>query len=380
MTWKNYLRGKTRSPAFLWRMVIVVLLTGVITGLLVDWAVVAWINVEGNEPGATDGSDGDSLMPQWDRLDELADAGQWAALWRAIPAVIVSSWRNPGATFLAVLTGVCWLAFALQAIQPRERLDGRTWLPLLGCALGVLSIWLTVFLIFWQERRWNLVESKELAPGLRFFILGVGLREELSKLLCFLPLLPWCVRRRDELSALILAGCVGIGFAMEENVNYIWSSMGSATLTRLLMPAPFHMAMTGLVGLAAYRACRWPREWGPLFAATFAVAALVHGLYDALLVLPSLAELAPAAYLIFVLLMYQFFRELRMLRHQRAETVSLTANFLFCVSMTAAATFVYLCAAVGWRAAGDVLVSGIIAEGMMVYLFLREMPDTMVTV
>ena len=33
--------------------------------------------------------------------------------------------------------------------------------------------------------------------------------------------------------------------------------------------------------------------------------------------------------------------------------------------------------AVGWRQAGDVLIQGIVAQGLMVYLFLREMPERM---
>jgi hypothetical protein len=188
------------------------------------------------------------------------------------------------------------------------------------------------------------------------------------------------VRRRDELAALIIAGCVGIGFAAEENVNYIWGSVGSATLTRLLTPAPFHMAITGLLGLAAYRACVWPKEWGPIFAATFGVAVLAHGLYDSFFSLTALTQYSLVSMLIFVSLIYQFFRELRPLQTLRVEPVSLTANFLFCVSTVAAATFAYLCAAIGWHPAADVLVSGIIGESLMVYLFLREMPETMVTV
>jgi hypothetical protein len=149
---------------------------------------------------------------------------------------------------------------------------------------------------------------------------------------------------------------------------------------RLLMPAPLHMSMTGLVGLAAYRACVWPKEWGPLFVATFGVVVLAHGLYDAFAALPALAEYSLFGMLIFVGLIYQFFRELRPLQALRVEPVSLTANFLFCVSTVAAATFVYLCAALGWHPAADVLVSGIVGQSMMVYLFLREMPETMVTV
>jgi RsiW-degrading membrane proteinase PrsW (M82 family) len=378
MTWRSYLQANTRNPAFLWRMVISILLAGVAVGLAVDWAVPAWIHpdekTEEVEPEPV------PEVSDWDHLEELAAQHKWAELWKKVPASVVKTWRRPGATVLAVLTGLCWLVFAMQAIQVRSANDGRLWLPLMAMLLGILSIWPTVFLIFWQERVWNLKESKEITAGLRFFIAGVGFREELSKFMCFLPLLPWIVRRRDELAALLVAACVGLGFAMEENVQYIYGSVGTSTLARLLTPAPFHMATTGLLGLAAYRACIWPRQCAPQLLAMFGVIVLAHGLYDALLDLPALKEFAIGAVIIFLVLIYQFFRELRPNQTLRVEPISLTANFLFCVSTVAAATFVYLCAAVGWKLALNVLTQGIVAEGLMVYLFLREMPETMVTV
>jgi RsiW-degrading membrane proteinase PrsW (M82 family) len=275
---------------------------------------------------------------------------------------------------------MCWLLFLLQAGQARGWRDLRLWAPLAGLALGVVSIWPTVILIFYQEHRWGIVESEDLAGGIRFFVAGVGLREELSKLVCFLPLLPLVVRARDELAALVAAACVGVGFGMEENVNYIFGSVGTVTTGRLLTAVPFHMAATGLAGLAAYRACRWPKEWGPQFVAVFGVLVLAHGVYDSLIVLPQLEPYAVGSWVIFVLLTYQYFRELRPLRAARADTISLTANFLFCVATVAAATFVYLSAAAGWRAAATAQGQSIAAEAVMVYLFLREMPETMVKV
>jgi RsiW-degrading membrane proteinase PrsW (M82 family) len=283
-------------------------------------------------------------------------------------------------TAVAVATGVCWLAFLLQAIQIRSRWDHRLWTPIAGLALGVLSIWPTLFLIYWQEHRWGIVESEELQGGLRFFLLGVGLREELSKLLCFLPLLPILVRRRDELGALLVAGSVGIGFSMEENVAYISQSVGVDTMGRLLTAGPFHMSLTGLLGLAAYRACVWPREWGPQFVAFAVLAVVAHGLYDAFIVIPALADFNLATSVIFILTVYQFFRELRNLRAVQRDTISLTANFLFCVSTVAAVTFVCLSALVGWQLAFDALAIGVVTQAVMVYLFLREMPETMVRV
>ena len=387
MTWRHYLRVKTRDAAFLWRMVIGVLAAGVLAGLAVDAAVDAWFVAP--DMAALDGGSDPIPVPlppdplptsQHDRLEKLAEEGQWWSVWKGIPWLMAEGWRQWGLTALAVLTGLCWMAFVMQAVQVRRVRDIRLWGPLAGLPLGVMSIWLTLFFIYWQEIGWGLFDSEELIEGLRYYILGVGLREELAKFLCFAVLLPWLVGAGDELAALLCAAAVGLGFAMEENVGYIAGSLGSATLSRLLMPAPAHMALTGLVGLAAYRACRWPRQWGPNFVAVFGVMVLAHGMYDALIGIPALRDLAIGSQVIFVVLLYQFFRELRPLQALRTEPISLTANFLFCVSLVAAATFVYLCAAVGWRMAGDVLAYGIAGQAVMVYLFLREMPETMVRV
>jgi RsiW-degrading membrane proteinase PrsW (M82 family) len=380
MIWRRYLQSRTRNPAFLWRMVIAILLAGVVVGLAADAAMPAWIHAE---PGASAADPRPQPEPEpesWESIERLADAGEWFAAWLGIPQAIVNSWRHLGMTGLAVLTGLCWLAFSLQAIQVRGARDGRLWLPIAALALGTISVWPTLFLDLVQERKWSLTDSDEVTAGLRYYILSVGLREELAKSVCFLPLLPWVVRRRDELGALVVAGCVGLGFAMEENVIYIAGSVGTATLVRLLTPAPLHMAMTGLIGLAAYRACVWPREWAPIFFAMFGVVVLGHGLYDAFLSLPALVDYSLASTVIFVMLIYQFFRELRPLQKLRVEPISLTANFLFCVSTVAAATFVYLSAAVGWRVAADALAAGVLGQAVMVYLFLREMPETMVAV
>lgn len=379
--WRNYLRTKTRNPRFLWQMVMGILLSGVAIGLAVDAFVPAWVKLESASEVQDDFS-GDPDFLAGEHREQLADAGRWGELFLTIPGAMARGWRQAGPTLLGVLTGACWFLFLQQSIQVRSRSDYRGWGLALAVALGVLSIWPTIFLIYWQERVWGLAESVELAAGIRENVLGVGLREEFSKFLCFLPLLPLVVVKRDELAALLLAGGVGLGFGIEENIGYISGSVATATLGRMLITAPFHMAMTGLIGLAAYRACVWPRQCIPNFVATFGVIFMAHGLYDAVAIIPALKEFSIVASIIFVLCVYQFFRELKPLQSTRRlkSTISLTAIFLCCVSLVAAATFIYLCAAIGWQLAADVLVAGIVSYALMVYLFLREMPETMVTV
>jgi hypothetical protein len=140
------------------------------------------------------------------------------------------------------------------------------------------------------------------------------------------------------------------------------------------------MALTGLIGLNAYRAFRDPKKWGPQALAMFGLMVFAHGLYDAAIVLPALADISLASSVIFALVLYQFFHELRNLRSPGRDTISLSATFLCAVSLLTAATFIYISAIVGAQMAADTLITDVVSLAVMVYLFLREMPETMVRV
>ena len=371
MNWRSTLQSKSRQPRFLWRMVISIIVGGIIVGYLAQSI--------GQPSEGVHVEIGQDQRPAND-LDQLAIEGKWAQVWWGIPKTQWYRLEKSGPVVLAALTGCCWLIFTLQALQVIGWRDPRLWLALGGVLLGVLSVWPTIFFVYWQEHGWGLQESRSLIPGLRFFVLGVGLREELAKLLCLLPLMPLLLRLRSELAVLLVSGCVGIGFALEENAGYFAGSGGSDAMGRYLTANPFHMTLTALVGLAVYRGLRSPRDWGLQAVAVFGLMVFAHGLYDAFIVLPALAEYSLFGTIAFALVVYQFFHELRGARAKRPDTVSLTANFLCGVSLVTAATFVYLSATVGFAAAFDVLAQGVLGLAVMVYLFLREMPETMVQV
>jgi len=371
MPWSSYLKTKTRDPAFLWRMVLWIIGLGMLLGL----AAQVWF-----QPGGAAMATGVDSSESWKSLELIAKQGEWRQLWWALPRVVYRRFDIDGANGLAALAGCCWMAFLLHALKVRRLRDGRLWCAIVALPLGVLSIWPTHFFSFWQEQVWNLRDSRELVPGVCFYVLGVGLREELAKLLCLLPLMPLLLRMRSELTAMLVASSVGMGFAVAENVGYISGSRGGATMARFLMANPFHMTLTGLAGLALYRGLRSPKDWGSHAVSTFGLVVIAHGLYDAFLGVAVLAEYAMFTTIVFALVVYQFFRELRALRPSGGDVVSLSANFLCGVSLLTAATFVYLSATQGCSAAFEMLAQGVIGLGVMVYLFLREMPETMVRV
>jgi len=373
MNWQNYLRGRTRDPAFLWRMVLSILAAGMVLGYVAPhfWGTGFW----GTETGAQ------GLLPAGNRLlDQLAREHQWWQLGWAIPGVVFPHLvSTPGPLFLAGWAGLMWLLFLSQTARIHTLYDLRFITILVAVGLGFLSIWPTHFFHYYQEYRWQLVPSHQLGPGLRYFVLGVGLCEEFAKFICLLPLL-MLLRKQDELLVLSASAAVGLGFAIAENAGYFLHSGGSNLLGRFLTANPLHMGLTGLIGLSAFRGIRHPQPWGPQAVALFGVMVIIHGMYDAALALPALAEYAMLATILFIGVMYQFFRELRTLRPVQGETISLTANFLLGISLATAVTFVYLSVTIDWVVAWKIMVSQGLSLSLMVYLFLREMPETLVSV
>lgn len=299
----------------------------------------------------------------------------WRVFW-IIPELMARNFQSRGATALAFACGLGWLALAMQMGQVGHPGGTRIGMMLAGVVMGGLSIWLTDLFIVWQELDWNLVDSNETVEGIRFYVLGVGLREETAKLLMLLPLMPWIVQRRSAVEALMVSASVGLGFAIIENQSYFASSLGADSVGRFLTANFIHMSLTGVIGLAVAHACWSTHEIGRAVL-TFLVVVLVHGLYDAAIAVPGLKAFSFASIILFILLSYAFFQELRRFRRPRGEMINLTATFVFVLSTVTALTFVYVSWQLGFQAAGQLLRTDIAGLGVLVVMYVREMPDSL---
>ena len=371
MNWKHKLQARSRDPQFLWKIVLGILAIGLLIGLAVESTLTDTVKYE---------EVWERISERVEKLEAGAKANEWWRVWWDVPEIIWLRLGYTGPLVLALATGVCWLTFVLQALKVQGWNDPKLWLALAGLLFGVLSIWPTFYFIYWQEYGWGLRDSDSLIAGLRYNILGIGLREEFAKLVCVLPLMPFLLRLRSELAALLITACVGLGFAVEENIGKFFSQSGTSVVGRYITANPFHMVLTGLLGLALYRGLRSPREWGPHALATFVIVVFAHGLYDAFILVPALQEYSLGGMIVFALIVYQFFRELRDLRPRGGDTISLSANFLCGVSLVVAVTLVYLCAVSDRDTALTALGVDLLSVGVMVYLFLREMPESMIDV
>ena len=156
---------------------------------------------------------------------------------------------EPGSFILATIAMLVWGTLLLQLGQA-SRFD--KWTPVLcflGLLLGMLSITPGRFWIVLEDLYLPISEGEDLFHSIVYFIATVGLREEVCKLLLFIPLTPILIRRRNELEFLLVASFVGLGFAYVENFNYLISSMGTGVAGRFLTANFFHISLTGMSGL-----------------------------------------------------------------------------------------------------------------------------------
>lgn len=203
-----------------------------------------------------------------------AVAGDWAGLMKISWMDLRHSLRHPQWVLVSSLCGVLWfLVIHMGACIPVR----LWWRGLAGFACGVLSIPLTLFFITAQET-WFDFHSEDGGTGNIFYcISGIGLREELAKLILFLPLL-LILRKATPAQVLAVAASVGLGFAIEENINYF---AGNPEVWGRFLTANFlHFGLTGLTGLALWQAVRQPAKWLQHFTGVLVAAVVFHGLWD----------------------------------------------------------------------------------------------------
>ncbi|QDU54676.1 hypothetical protein [Aeoliella mucimassa] len=87
-----------------------------------------------------------------------------------------------------------------------------------------------------------------------------------------------------------------------------------------------------------------------------------------------------ATTLLYLFLAYQFFHELWHWWQPPGETISLTATLLVCLALVVSATMIYLSAQYGLRDAAQSSLGGLMSVAMFAYIFLREVPESIIDV
>ncbi len=274
-----------------------------------------------------------------------------------------------GVVLLALVSGFVWFAICAQIGFLGERPRVRLPLYALAFVLGVASTYVTVAVAMVEERMMHLAEKGDAILDAIYFIVGVGLREELSKALLFLPLVPILRRWGRRREALACGALVGLGFAAEENLGYFHMGLSTA-LARFLTANFMHMSTTGLVAVAIddYARGREERPGGVSRALAFAV--IVHGVYDFFLSSSIVDRGSFLSMFVFVILTRRFVGVLRRLPGREGNLVR---SFCIGLAVVAGSSFVYACTLVGPARAGIALVEGMIGVAIVTYMFVHEL-------
>lgn len=172
-------------------------------------------------------------------------------------------------------TGLWYVIFAQRSDDGRWR-----WArPLLPVMAGACSVWPTLAILTYQEYHLGMTADAPFPQDLWYYLAGVGLREELSKLALFALFLPWLLWRRQPGAALLTGAFVGLGFGLEENVQY-YTEGGAVAWARLVTANFMHASMTAILGHALYGMLRTRFGHAERFLVTFVAIIAAHGLYD----------------------------------------------------------------------------------------------------
>jgi protease PrsW len=275
---------------------------------------------------------------------------------------------------LSLLVGAVWFV----SLHKASRLPRRQWwISLAGIPLGFISTVITLVLGDLQEARQGLAETGLAGPDLLFQIASVGLREESSKLVCVLPLL-LILRKGTPAQALMAASCVGLGFAVKENIGYYQRSDGAGALSRFITANFMHLAMTGLTGHALFRFLRYPKNYGPAFMATFVGMVLLHGFYNFSLggydnlISRELSSLFPV---MVAGLAFFYFQTVRRDQDDAPQAISAHAVFVLGTTVVIGTLFNFLVWQGGWGPAIQAIVPSVLSSAVFCWLFMHLLRD-----
>ena len=279
--------------------------------------------------------------------------------------LLVSAW-------LVGVAALAWGFFCARLGKLGERARRRVPLYILAFVLGVLSVIPTVCLIAVEEAKLRLVETGDPMRDILFFVFGVGLREEASKLLLFLPLLPILRKWGDKLDVLVCGAVVGLGFAAEENLGYLASGDLHTGLGRFLTANFMHMAMTAILAAALDDFVRDREKHAAEFSRTTLMVVAMHGAYDFLL---SHDEYGGSylAMAVFFFLVRMFLASVEHARRKADRGLTLTQVFVISLAVVTGTSAVYAVAAVGPAQGAMVMAEGLLGVAILVYAFVRTL-------
>jgi RsiW-degrading membrane proteinase PrsW (M82 family) len=327
---------------------------------------------------------------EWDRVGQkLADPRVSAAAdpdSKARFAIHDRDWRGaarwtavgylgrlaPWSLAMSAVSAVAWGVFCALFGRIKEHPLRRSLFFLTAFVLGVVSVVPTVLLIVIEEAKLRLVETGDAARDILFFVFGVGLREEASKLLLFAALLPVLRKWGDRLDVLVCGAFVGLGFAAEENLGYLAHGDLHESLGRFLTANFFHMALTGTLAGALDDFVTDTERNASHFMTTSLMIVGLHGVYDFLI---SHDEYGGSylSMMVFVFLTQLFLGALSSWRRKVDRGLSPLHAFVLAVAVVTGVSAVRAAMTVGPLNAALVMGEGLAGEAVILIVFVRTL-------
>lgn len=295
--------------------------------------------------------------------------------WMQWRGIIRAQWQNAElhVSLIALLAALLWYAVFVRC-GPRE--SWRWIRPLPALLLGVFSIWPTLLILHYQENELGLTGEGGFPHDLVFYVFGVGLREELSKLLLFALLLPRLLKKRSGAAALLSGAFVGLGFALEENTTYYQTDGFGAAAERLLTANFMHAGWTALAGHALYEMIRTRFARADYCLMTFVGVVVAHGLYDWVIMadqsLPSIGDISLISIFILAMLAHRFFDQLGALVQPSRSIVSLLSIIVLGTSLLISLSFMIEALVMGDLLAVNAVGSGALGLAPIAIFYIRK--------
>ena len=212
--------------------------------------------------------------------------------------------------------------------------------------------------------------------NLGYCVLGIGLREELCKMIFFLPLLYFLKNIRTDYKLLCYCSLVGLGFSIAENFNYFLGSQTSA-MNRFLTANFAHTFLTGFICFYLVKAVQQKGKAWDEFTMTFLKMVGIHGIYDFLLMDPVMVNKGFDffAMMIFVYVAMMYMRLLINTAPPAHQFVSLTRVFTAALCCTLGITFLMISSEIGFKLTFKVIFSGVLGNAIFAYMFYREINE-----
>lgn len=131
-----------------------------------------------------------------------------------------------------------------------------------------------------------------------------------------------------------------------------------------------------MCGLSLTRAVIHKGEEIQQAAIIFGMAVVIHGLYDAFIMVPALSDYSFLSSTVFVLMGYQYFGWLRHSRTSWKDPISITATFTYGVIFVTGISFGLYAWNSGPFPALQAIAHEVIGVGIILVLFYREIPET----